>query len=70
MVDFARADLSAAGVTFNEMLIGQHPSRALAAGPFRPVIERCIEVNVDKRYQTAEAVSESARRPAARCPPG
>lgn len=49
----ARADLYAAGVMFNEMLTGQHPSRVLAKGTFRPVIERCIEVNVDKRYRTA-----------------
>lgn len=49
----ARADLYACGVMFNEMLTGQHPSRRLAKGPFRHVIERCIEVNVDKRYQTA-----------------
>lgn len=62
MVDFARADLYAAGVTFNEMLIGQHPSRALAAGPFRPVIERCIEVNVDKRYQTAAELRAAVLR--------
>ena len=59
---FARADLSAVGVTFNEMLIGQHPSRALAAGPFRPVIERCIEVNVDKRYQTAAELRAAVLR--------
>lgn len=58
----ARADLYAAGVTFNEMLIGQHPSRALAAGPFRPVIERCIEVNVDKRYQTAAELRAAVLR--------
>lgn len=49
----ARADLYACGILFNEMLTGQHPSRCLAKGPFRPVIGRCIEVNVDKRYQTA-----------------
>lgn len=58
----ARADLYAAGVTFNEMLTGQHPSRELARGLFRPVIRRCIEVNVDKRYPTAAALRAAIAR--------
>lgn len=50
----ARADIYAMGILINEMLTGQHPSKRLEAGPLRPIIERCIEVNVDKRYPTAE----------------
>lgn len=46
----ARADIYAMGVLFNEMLTKEHPSKCLAAGRFRRVIERCIEVNVDKRF--------------------
>ena len=45
-----RADIYALGVLFNEMLTGQHPAKRLAEGPFLPVIEKCIEVNVDRRY--------------------
>lgn len=52
----ARADLYALGVLINEMLVCCHPSRALADGPLRPVIEKCIEVNIDKRFSSAEAV--------------
>lgn len=48
----ARADIYAMGVLLNEMLTKQHPSKRLAAGELRPVIERCIEVNVDKRYRS------------------
>lgn len=52
----ARADIYAMGVLLNEMLTKQHPATQLAEGPLRPVIERCIEVNVDKRFSSAEAL--------------
>lgn len=58
----ARADLYAAGVMFNEMLTGQHPSRKLVKGLFRPVVGRCIEVNVDKRYHTAAELRSAVVR--------
>lgn len=50
----ARADIYALGVLMNEMLTKQHPASRLADGCLRPVIERCIEVNVDKRFSSAE----------------
>lgn len=50
----ARADIYALGILLNEMLTKQHPATQLADGALRPVIERCIEVNVDKRFASAE----------------
>ena len=49
----ARADIYTMGVLMNEMLTGQHPSKKLAVGALRPVVEKCIEVNVGKRYRNA-----------------
>lgn len=50
----ARADIYAMGVLLNEMLIRQHPAKQLAEGVFLPVITKCIEVNVDRRYASAK----------------
>ena len=50
----ARADIFSLGVLLNEMLIRRHPSQKLADGPLRPIIEKCIEVNVDKRYTSVD----------------
>lgn len=58
----ARADLYAAGMMFNEMITGQHPSRKLVKGLFRPVVEQCIEVNVGKRYHTAAELRAAVAR--------
>lgn len=51
-----RADIYSIGIVINEMLTGQHPSKQLAEGRFRPVVERCIEVNVDRRFSSADAL--------------
>ena len=53
----ARADVYSLGIVLNEMLTTQHPSKQLAQGTLRPVIERCTEINVDKRYRSAEELS-------------
>ena len=49
----ARSDIYSLGVLMNEALTRCHPSQKLADGPLRPIIEKCIEVNVDKRYASA-----------------
>ena len=46
----ARTDIFSLGVLMNVMLTGWHPSRRLAEGPLRPVIETCVQMNVDRRY--------------------
>lgn len=59
----ARADIFSLGVLLNEMLTRQHPARELASGPLRAVIEKCIEVNVDKRYSSVEELLAALNMP-------
>lgn len=54
----ARADIYALGVLLNEMLTKKHPSKVLYDGDCLPIIQKCIEVNVDRRYSS---VSELLR---------
>lgn len=59
----ARADIYAFGVLLNEMLTRQHPARALAQGNLTPIIEKCIEVNMDKRYGSAKELLTALEKP-------
>lgn len=49
-----RTDIFGLGVTMNMMLTGKHPAQKLTGGLLRPVIERCIAVNIDQRYHSAK----------------
>ena len=52
----ARTDIYAAGVLYNVMLTGQHPSVSIATGRAGRVVRKCTAVNPDERYQTADAL--------------
>lgn len=54
-----RTDIFGLGVLINTMLTGEHPSQKLAEGPLRPIIERCIAVNADQRYRSAEILRQA-----------
>ena len=52
----ARTDIYAAGVFYNVMLTGQHPSAVIAPGRAGRIVRKCTAVNPDERYQTADAL--------------
>lgn len=47
-----RADIFSLGILMNVMLTGKTPSVQLHTGKLRRVIEKCIQVSPDKRFQT------------------
>lgn len=49
----ARSDIYAAGVLYNVMLTGQHPSVTIASGKAGRIVRKCTAVNPNERYQTA-----------------
>lgn len=49
----ARTDIYAAGVLYNVLLTGQHPSVTLAPGKAGRIVRKCTAVNPKERYQTA-----------------
>lgn len=50
----ARADIFALGILMNVMLTGEHPSKKLHKGKLTKIIEKCINVDPNKRYSSVE----------------
>lgn len=58
----ARTDLFSLGVLLNVCLTGGHPSISLARNELTPIIEKCIEVNADKRYLSALELKKDLKK--------
>lgn len=54
-----RTDIFSVGVLMNVMLTGEHPSKKLYEGKLSKIIEKCIQLDPQKRYQTAEELKKS-----------
>ncbi|MGN0569654.1 MAG: serine/threonine-protein kinase [Candidatus Fimenecus sp.] len=48
-----RTDIFAVGVLMNVMLTGEHPSKKMYSGKLSKIIEKCIQLDPQKRYATA-----------------
>ncbi len=57
-----RADLFSVGVLMNVLLTGKTPSAQLHHGSLQKVIETCIQVSPDKRFQTAHELKRRLQR--------
>ena len=53
-----RTDIYSLGILMNIMLTGEHPSKKLAGGRLGRIVERCTQVNPDKRYKSVRWLME------------
>ncbi len=53
-----RTDIFAVGILMNVMLTGQHPSKEMYSGKLSKVIEKCIQLDPEKRYANAEELKK------------
>lgn len=53
------SDIYALGVTYNEMLTGQHPSVGIAKGHDGRIIQKCLQVQAAKRYSTVSRLKRA-----------
>lgn len=56
-----RTDLYAVGVLFNLLLTGSLPNVRLTGGRYRPVVKKCIAIDPENRYPSAEAMLKDVK---------
>lgn len=55
------ADIYSMGVLLNTMLTGAHPSVDLPKGALKYIIKKCTRVQINKRYQSANALKKAVK---------
>lgn len=58
----ARTDIYALGILMNVMLTGKHPVRETVGGKVGEIIEKCIRVDPNKRYQSVWEIREQLKK--------
>ena len=58
-----RSDIYAVGVLLNVMMTGKHPLYELSPGRISIVVERCTDVDPDKRYQNIRELKKGLKHP-------
>lgn len=54
-----RTDIYAVGVLLNYMLTGNHPKDEIAKGKWHGIIEKCIAIDPDDRYQNVQVLDNA-----------
>ena len=53
-----RTDIFALGVLMNVMLTGEHPSKKMYKGKLAKIVEKCIQIDPDKRYSNTQELKK------------
>lgn len=54
-----RADMYSLGIVLNLMMTGEHPSKKMLEGKWRKAVERCTNINPEKRFATGRELIQA-----------